>query len=360
MNQAANNLLTVLYTRRAYAPLDELAATAKLSRVAVIGTLDVLRQRGLAIEVSPAGVRLGRPVGLDAHLIEHGLGTRRVGRNVIVFGEVESTNDVALDSSRQADADGLVVLAERQRAGRGRLGRRWASPAGANVLMSVLLLDDPARLSCEALTIAAGLAVAEAVEQAVPVSARLKWPNDVLIDDAKVCGILVEVRRHPRRAVVVGVGINVNAAPPPEAVTRPATWLADHAQGPLERIDLVRAVLQRLDAWVGHITGESNVAPGRGRDARETRGQDALATCDGPRDTAPSPTLIPSPSPTVTRRLHDQWLARCGMINQRITVRSGGETFTGRVLDIDPLEGLILQTDTGQQLRLPAATSSVE
>ena len=271
---------------------------------------------------------MGRPVGLDAHLIEHGLGTRRVGRNVIVFGEVESTNDVALDSARQADADGLVVLAECQRAGRGRLGRRWASPAGANMLMSVLLLDDPARLSCEALTIAAGLAVAEAVERIVPVSARLKWPNDVLIDDAKVCGILVEVRRHPRRAVVVGVGINVNAAPPLETVTRPATCLADHAQGLLERIDLARTVLQRLDAWVQHITGGSDTTP--------------------------------SPSPAVTRCLHDQWLARCGMMNQRVTVRSGGETFTGRVLDIDPLEGLILQTDTGQQLRLPAATSSVE
>jgi len=320
MNLAANHLLTTLYARHTYASWDELATAAGLSREAVRRALDTLQARGVVIDDSPAGVRLRRPVGLDAHLIEHELGTFRVGRNAIVFGEVESTSDVALDSARQAGADGLVVLAERQRAGRGRLGRRWASPAGANVLMSVLLLDDPERLSGEAVTIAAGLAVAEAVERAVPVSARLKWPNDVLIDDAKVCGILVEVRRRPRRAVVVGIGINVNAAPPPEACRCPAACLADHAQGPLERIDLIRDVLRTLDAWVGQITDDGDV----------------------------------------TRRLHDQWLARCGMMNQRVTVRSGSEQFTGRVLDIDPLEGLILQTDTGQQLRLPAATSSVE
>ncbi|MCL2701263.1 MAG: biotin--[acetyl-CoA-carboxylase] ligase [Phycisphaerae bacterium] len=335
MHPAADNLLTVLYARRAYASLDELASEATLSRAAAVGALDALRQRGVVMEESPAGLRLARPVGLNAHLIEHGLGTRRVGRNAIVFGEVESTNDVALDSSRQANADGLVVLAESQRAGRGRLGRRWASPAGANVLMSVLLLDEQARLSSEALTIAAGLAVAEAVERAVPASARLKWPNDVLIDDAKVCGILVEVRRHPCRAVVVGVGINVNAAPPPEAVTRPATCLADHAQGPLERIELIRDVLRNLDAWIQQIT-------------------------DNEDNTTTDNAAAPHPSPTVTRRLHDQWLARCGMMNQRVTVRAAGQRVTGRVLDIDPLEGLILQTDTGQQLRLPAATSSVE
>jgi len=324
MNPEANNLLTVLYARRAHASVNELAAAANLSLAAAAKALDGLRARGVVLEESPSGVRLRRPVNLDAHLIEHGLGTRRVGRNAIVFGEVESTSDVALASSRQAGADGLAVLAEAQRAGRGRLGRRWVSPAGANVLMSVLLLDEPARLSGEALTIAAGLAVAEAVERTVPaaVTPTLKWPNDVLIDDAKVCGILVEVRRHPRRAVVVGVGMNVNGAPPPETLTRPATCLSDHAQGPLERIDLVRSVLQRLDAWVEQITDG-----------------DAAA---------------------VTRRLHDQWVTRCGMINQRVTVRCGGERFVGRVLDIDPLEGLILQTDSGQQIRLPAATSSVE
>jgi len=322
MNPAADNLLVVLYARRAYAPLGELADAAGLSLAVVNKALEALRQRGVMVEVSPAGLRLARPVGLDAHLIEHGLDTRRVGRNAIVFGEVESTNDVALDSARQANADGLVVLAESQRAGRGRLGRRWTSPPASNVLMSVLLLDEPAKLSGEALTLAAGLAVAEAIERTVPVAPQLKWPNDVLIDDAKVCGILVEVRRHPRRAVVVGVGINVNATPPPEALTRRATCLADHAQSPIERIDLIRDVLRTLDAWVGHITDDE--------------------------------------TDEVTQYLHDQWLARCGMMNQRITVRAAGQRFTGRVLDIDPLEGLILQTDTGQQLRLPAATSSVE
>lgn len=317
--------------------VDELGEQAGGDASSLEAAMQALRRRGHQLEHSPArGVRLVRPTVLDAHLIERDLPVERIGRHVICFGEVDSTNDVAFGSAEQAGGESLVVTAEFQRAGRGRLGRQWTCPAGGGILTSVLLGGDTCELPqglpvasiVEPLTIAAGLAVAEGVEQATGVSTQLEWPNDVAVGGAKAAGVLVETRtvgtdrpeRSPGegRRVVVGFGINVTAAPDPQAVERPATCLAAEGASTLERIEILRSVLVRADHWVAEIrTGNFD-------------------------------------------RLHDRWVERCGMINHRLTVRLGDELFTGRVLDVSPLGGLVLITDVGEQLRLPAAASSVE
>jgi len=316
----ANRVLEQLYDRaQGSFSLDELADKAGVGRAGVDDAIDALRQRGHDLEIRPAGgVRLVRPVRLDPHLIERDLGTTRVGRTAICFDEVDSTNDVAMASWPQAEVDGLVVLAEYQRSGRGRQGRQWISRPGANVLMSAMLADETGRLTHEALPIAAGLAVAEGVTDACKVGCGLKWPNDVLLDGAKVAGVLVETRRHGRReAIVIGVGINVNAAPPVSQVTAAPTCLADRLGGPVERTEIVRAVLRRLDAWL------ANVIAGH------------------------------------TDLLHQAWTRRCRMINQRVTIACAGQTYVGRVLDVSPLVGLILGCDDGRQVHLPAESSTL-
>jgi biotin-(acetyl-CoA carboxylase) ligase len=131
---------------------------------------------------------------------------------------------------------------------------------------------------------------------------------------------MVEIRGgRRRRQVVVGFGINVTAAPPPEELARPAACLADVVDdaSALERIEILRAVLVRLDHWV-----------------------DAARTGR-------------------TEQLHQSWLRRCGMINTRQTVESAGRRVTGRVLDVSTLSGLILLSDSGEQVHLPAATSTI-
>ncbi|MBM3502098.1 MAG: biotin--[acetyl-CoA-carboxylase] ligase [Armatimonadetes bacterium] len=264
-------------------------------------------------------MRLEHPVRLDSHLIERGLGARRVGRDVLCFDEVDSTNDVAFDSARQGNPDGLVVLAESQRRGRGRQGRQWLSPPGKNLLMSVLLTDPAGQLAHDALTVAGGLAVAEGIEAACPALAcRLKWPNDVLLDGEKTAGVLVEIRQQaPGRCVVVGVGVNVNACPPPERVDHPATSLAEQMGQSVERIDVAREIIRRLDEWVERVSR---------------------------RDLAD---------------LHTRWVRRCGMINQRVSVDSAGQRYVGRVADVHPLEGLILFDDDGRRVHLPAEYSTL-
>lgn len=317
---AAGVLLGILYDRReSFTPLRELAAAARCSDAAIGEALAELQGGGQRFESSPAhGVRLVSPVRLDARLIERKLGTRRIGRHVICFGEVDSTNDVAKDSARQAGADGLVVLAESQRRGRGRLGRSWISPPGSNVLMSVLLIDAGSKRPPEAVALAAGLAAAEGIDQITHLACRLKWPNDVLLDGRKVCGVLVELAEAAKgRAVVVGIGINVNSCPPPSRLPHPATSLARCLGGEVERVEIIRAILRRLDRWVADIQA--------GR----------------------------------VDRLRSAWLSRCSMLNQRLTVACGGRRYVGRAIDINPLSGLLLSGDHGELIRLPAETSTI-
>ena len=317
--EATKRVLELLYDRGdIFFEMDELSRQAGVSRDELDRTLEHLRGVQHIEHVPGRGIRLVRPIRLDAHLVERGLGTRRVGRHVICFGEVESTSDVAFDSARHRDGDGLVVLAEFQRGGRGRQGRRWISPRGANVLCSVVLIDKVASGGHDLLTIATGLAVAQGVESATDQACQLKWPNDVLLDGEKVAGVLVELRSSVhRRCVVLGVGINVNAAPPAGQVDRPATSLAEHLGHPVERTEVIREVLRRLDWWVHRLSGAD------------------------------------------LGLLHDAWVSRCNMLNDRIDVLCAAERYTGRVLDVSPMDGLILQCDDGQRVHLPAESSTV-
>ncbi|MCE5327545.1 MAG: biotin--[acetyl-CoA-carboxylase] ligase [Planctomycetaceae bacterium] len=315
----ADMVLTLLYDRGdVFFSLEELARGAGCTRAKISEAIEELRHRGHQIEDSPAqGVRLARPVRLDGCLIERDLGVTRVGRSVLCFDAVDSTNDVALTSARQGGTDGLAVTAESQRRGRGRRGRTWVSPAGQNLLTSLLLLDSGGLVPHEALTIAAGLAVAEAVADACGVQCQLKWPNDVLLDGAKLAGVLVERHSRPVACMVAGIGINVNAAPAAGEVDQSAACLSDVLGHAVERVEVMRSLLRRLDHWVGLIS--------RGR-------VDAL------------------------RR---SWLARCGMIETRVTVQAAGKRYVGRVVDVSPLEGLVLACDGGTRVHLAASDATV-
>ena len=137
---------------------------------------------------------------------------------VLWYHEIGSTNDAANTLAEHGADEGLVVLADRQTAGRGRLGRSWASPPGAGVYVSIVLRPSPsvARL----LTIAAGVAVADGIAAATGLSAHVKWPNDVHVGGRKLAGILAEgAARH----VVLGIGINVQPAAYPDDVAVRAT-----------------------------------------------------------------------------------------------------------------------------------------
>ncbi len=162
----------------------------------------------------------------------------------------------------------LLVVAEEQTAGRGRQGRRWLAPAGSALLMSLALRPTwlaPAQAT--ALVQLASVALCEAVEaQGVP--SGLKWPNDLLVPAApgatawaKVAGILLETQSDGRQlsSVVIGIGVNISAAPPPELTRYPATSLQQATGQPISRLALLRVLLQRLDAWYTRLEAGDTV-----------------------------------------------------------------------------------------------------
>ncbi|HUK64204.1 MAG TPA: biotin--[acetyl-CoA-carboxylase] ligase [Dongiaceae bacterium] len=148
--------------------------------------------------------------GFDRARFAAALTTRVLGRALILCDEAGSTNDVAWEAMAAGGADGTTVIAERQPAGRGRAGRRWHLTPDRGLALSVALSPMSDRRETALLPLAAGLALAEALES-LGAAPELKWPNDVLIRGRKLAGILAESRRLPGRGdtVVVGVGINV-------------------------------------------------------------------------------------------------------------------------------------------------------
>jgi len=166
--------------------------------------------------------------------------------HVIEYDSVGSTSDEALRLARRGAAHGTVVTAREQTAGRGRAGRKWDSPPG-NLYLSVLLRLDlpPARIA--ELSFVAALAVADMVDAVLPGSACLKWPNDVLVEGAKVAGILVE---QIEGVVIAGIGVNIAHSPSGTAYL--VTSLVGRASLTVAQArDLLLAVLsRRLDAWL--------------------------------------------------------------------------------------------------------------
>ncbi len=175
-----------------------------------------------------------------------------------VRAETGSTNADAAEAARQDVPEGLVVVAERQVAGRGRRDRQWLSPARAGLTVSVLLRpgtpvpdrDWPATGPKEFgwLPLLAGVALAEAVSRVAGVDAALKWPNDLLVGDRKCAGILAEVAGD---AIVVGIGLNVStrAEELPETTGLPATSLRLAGAANQDRDPLLRALLRGLERW---------------------------------------------------------------------------------------------------------------
>lgn len=181
-------------------------------------------------------------------------------RRVDIVTSTGSTNADLVAAARAGEAAGLVLIAEEQSSGRGRLDRSWQAPARSALLMSVLLRPTPAPSAWTLLPLLAGLAVVEAVRSVAQLPATLKWPNDVMIADRKLGGILVQLVDS---AVVVGLGLNVSIREP-ELPVSTATSIAI-AGGVTDREalakEVLRALRRRYDAWTGAGGEASAVLP---------------------------------------------------------------------------------------------------
>ena len=183
---------------------------------------------------------------------------------IVRLAETDSTNERVLSLARGGAPAWTAVVADSQTAGRGRGGRAWASPPGVALYFSVLLRPSLAPDVLPLVTLAAGCAAADAVRAETGLPAGLKWPNDLLVNGRKACGILCEAEAGAdgAAAVAVGVGLNVNTPPallPPRPIF-PATSLAAEAGRTFDREALLRACLAELRAAVARLEGPDGAA----------------------------------------------------------------------------------------------------
>lgn len=209
-------MLRLLRERGEYISGQELCDRFQVSRTAVWKIIGQLKDSGYDIESRQSrGYRLlNSPDTMEAYELESRMNTKWAGRNIFYKKETDSTNIDCKRLAAQGAPQGMLAVADAQVSGRGRRGRSWQSPAGESVYMSLLCRPDISPDAASMLTLVMGLSVAEAVERHTGLSAKIKWPNDVVVNGRKICGILTEMEMgleaREIQSLVIGVGINVN------------------------------------------------------------------------------------------------------------------------------------------------------
>ena len=253
MSVLDTRLLAALRAASVHLPATDLAAQLAAPLPAIQTRLAELCGAGFEIEERPGlGYRLlGSPDRLIADDLRARLGECPLVREILVFEETDSTNDLATQRGRQGAAGGLVIFAEHQTAGRGRFGRRWDSASHRGLWFSLLLRPALPAALWPRLTTWAAVALASAIEEAVGVRTAIKWPNDVHAGGKKVAGILAEsgTDAYGQPFAVVGIGLNVNHEPAdfPAELAAKAGSLRMAASRTIDRPALAAALLRELD-----------------------------------------------------------------------------------------------------------------
>ncbi|HLI68644.1 MAG TPA: biotin--[acetyl-CoA-carboxylase] ligase [Ktedonobacteraceae bacterium] len=270
-------------------------------------------------------------VGLDVEALRSLLKTRVIGtgERLLYWPEVDSTNTLAMRLAHERPEEGLVVLADSQTAGKGRQGRHWVDTPGYHVLSSTLLRPlFPPHL----LVMIASLAVVEAIERVCGLQAHIKWPNDVLIGERKVCGILIETchHAHGQLLAVLGIGINVNG----------------RLQGRVEQkgreVEL-SAIATTLEVACGHAVSRENVIAELLVEIEKQYLPLQKEAMQPPSSAAP----FDGP---VARLIRERWQQRLSTLGRTIMVHQGDKVIEGVAEAVDETGTLLLRRPTGEQV----------
>lgn len=303
----------------------ELSHKLGISRAAVWARIEELRRLGYEIEASPhVGYRLlNEPDVLHADDLLARLGrTRVIGRDIRVFEQTTSTNDVIEKLARDGVKEGAVVFAESQTRGRGRLGRSWLSPARKGLWFSVLLRPDLRPQETTRLTVAAATALWRAIHAQTGLQPEIKWPNDIQIHGRKVAGVLTELSAEVDHVkyVILGIGVDVNqsAGEFPAELRKLATSLKIETGRSVSRPGLAVAMLRELDADYARL--------GAGEFA-------AVA---------------------------DEWEQHCTTLGRNVAIQIGERRVRGRAESLDEAGALLLRTDHGHLERIIGGDVTLE
>jgi BirA family biotin operon repressor/biotin-[acetyl-CoA-carboxylase] ligase len=275
----AENLLGFLKSNQgSWISGEDLSRELSVSRTAIWKHIRKLRQEGYEIESSP---RRGYCYSKTSPLllpreIREGLRTKVLGRgDIVYFEETDSTNARGLELAASGAPEGTLVMAEAQTAGRGSKGREWHSPERSGIYLSIILRPRISPIEAPKMTLLAGIAAAEAVLGLTDLDVHIKWPNDLLIGNRKVAGILTEMASDMDQVsyVVTGIGINVGAKEFPLELGDIATSLFMETGRDISRAALICSFLERYEDYYHKFTdGENRLILERWKELSRTIG----------------------------------------------------------------------------------------
>lgn len=242
-----DQVLAFLKEQEKYRSGEEISQKIGVTRAAVWKAIKKLQAEGYEIESSTKkGYKLlTAPNVITPSEIKHELQTESLGQVIWYKEEVDSTNNQAKILARQGAEEGLLVIAERQTEGKGRLGRSWQSPAGTGIWMSLILRPTILPRYASQLTLLAGLSMCEVIREVTGLDAQIKWPNDIVVHGKKVCGILAEMSAEMEGVnyIVIGIGVNVNSGYFPETLPH-ASSLAIQGKREYSRKGIIKKFLE--------------------------------------------------------------------------------------------------------------------
>jgi BirA family biotin operon repressor/biotin-[acetyl-CoA-carboxylase] ligase len=304
-SEGADRKVLELLGRKGFVSGEEASLALGVTRAALWKRINTLRRKGFVIESRRGlGYRLVEAPEYSAEELRS-LARGPLGRRIIFLQETGSTNDAAMELAASGEPHGTVVVAERQTHGKGRLGRRWVSPAGRNIYMSVILRPGLRPREGTLLTILSSVAACLALRETTGLDARIKWPNDIQAGGRKLGGILLETRAEPDviSHAVAGIGINVNMASShfPASIRDIATSVLIETGVRHRRSPIAAAVLNRMSEGLEAL----------GKEGR--------------------------------RPLLDGWRELSSTLGHKVIVTEGEETVSGTAMDIDDEGRLILR-----------------
>ncbi len=228
-------ILRLLRSADGYISGQELCNRFGVSRTAVWKAINQLKEAGYEIEAQQnKGYRLmAAPDLMTEAEIKSLMHTDWVAKEVLYFDTIDSTNTKAQELAEKGYPSGTLVVADKQESGKGRRGRSWVSPSGTGIFMTLMIKPDINPNNASMLTLVAALAVAKAITSVTGEEALIKWPNDIVVNSKKVCGILTEMNAQFDyiNHIVVGIGINVHNESFPEEISQMASSLMIEAGG---------------------------------------------------------------------------------------------------------------------------------
>lgn len=241
------------------------------------------------------------------------------GRKWHFLHETDSTNaEIIRHLSRHPSEEGLIVIADCQTGGKGRSGRVWYSASGTGIYLSMLIQPDLSPEQLPIVTLMAGLATAIAVNKFIPKPAQLKWPNDLLLNNKKIAGVLCEYHAAKVPAVIIGIGINVNHTQFPDDIKDIATSLKLESGLETNRTKLIKQLVTQLDFQYSELKNNKIQA------------------------------------------LIDNWTSHSDLFGKSTSISKGGQSISGKAIRLDNLGRLVVLNESGKEIVLDSGEVRIQ